>query len=98
MLDAANCSRLGENFKDKKLLIVPEVFWDYCNEDVMVMERMNGTPISHVEKLRKKKIDIKALARNGVEIFFTQVFRDSFFHADMHPGNIQVADDGRYIA
>ena len=62
------------------------------------MERMNGTPISHVEKLRKKKIDIKALARNGVEIFFTQVFRDSFFHADMHPGNIQVADDGRYIA
>ena len=98
MLDAANCSRLGENFKDKKLLIVPEVYWDFCNEDVMVMERMYGTPISHVEALRKKKIDIKELARNGVEIFFTQVFRDSFFHADMHPGNIQVADDGRYIA
>ena len=98
MLDAANCSRLGENFKDKKLLIVPEVYWDYCNENVMVMERMYGTPISHVEILRKKKIDIKELARNGVEIFFTQVFRDSFFHADMHPGNIQVADDGRYIA
>ena len=98
MLDAANCSRLGENFKDKKLLIVPEVYWDYCNEDVMVMERMYGTPISHIEILRKKKIDIKQLARNGVEIFFTQVFRDSFFHADMHPGNIQVADDGRYIA
>ena len=88
MLDAANCSRLGENFKDKKLLIVPEVYWDFCNEDVMVMERMYGTPISHVETLRKKKIDIKELARNGVEIFFTQVFRDSFFHADMHPGNI----------
>jgi len=98
MLDAANCSRLGENFKDKKLLIVPEVYWDFCNEDVMVMERMYGTPISHIETLRKKKIDIKQLARNGVEIFFTQVFRDSFFHADMHPGNIQVADDGRYIA
>ncbi len=98
MLDAANCSRLGENFKDKKLLIVPEVYWDFCNEDVMVMERMHGTPISHVETLRKKKINIKELARNGVEIFFTQVFRDSFFHADMHPGNIQVADDGRYIA
>ncbi|MDH4407966.1 MAG: AarF/UbiB family protein, partial [Candidatus Methylopumilus sp.] len=98
MLDAANCSRLGENFKDKKLLIVPDVYWDFCNEDVMVMERMYGTPISHVEILRKKKIDIKQLARNGVEIFFTQVFRDSFFHADMHPGNIQVADDGRYIA
>ncbi len=98
MLDAANCSHLGENFKDKKLLIVPEVYWDFCNEDVMVMERMYGTPISQVETLRKKKIDIKQLARNGVEIFFTQVFRDSFFHADMHPGNIQVADDGRYIA
>ena len=98
MLDAANCSRLGENFKDKKLLIVPEVYWDFCNEDVMVMERMYGTPISHVETLRKKKIDIKQLARNGVEIFFTQVFRDSFFHADMHPGNIQVSDDGHYIA
>jgi ubiquinone biosynthesis protein len=98
MLDAANCSRLGENFKDKKLLIVPEVYWDFCNEDVMVMERMYGAPISHIETLRKKKIDIKQLARNGVEIFFTQVFRDSFFHADMHPGNIQVADDGRYIA
>lgn len=98
MLDAANCSHLGENFKDKKLLLVPEVYWDFCNEDVMVMERMYGTPISQVETLRKKKIDIKQLARNGVEIFFTQVFRDSFFHADMHPGNIQVADDGRYIA
>ena len=98
MLDAANCSHLGENFKDKKLLIVPEVYWDFCNENVMVMERMYGTPISHVETLRKKKINIKELARNGVEIFFTQVFRDSFFHADMHPGNIQVADDGRYIA
>jgi ubiquinone biosynthesis protein len=98
MLDTANCSRLGENFKDKKLLIVPEVYWDFCNEDVMVMERMYGTPISQVEMLRKKKINIKELARNGVEIFFTQVFRDSFFHADMHPGNIQVADDGRYIA
>ena len=98
LLEAAHCSHLGENFKDKKLLIVPEVYWDFCNEKVMVMERMSGTPVSNVNKLRENKVDIPKLARDGVEIFFTQVFRDGFFHADMHPGNIQVADDGRYIA
>jgi ubiquinone biosynthesis protein len=64
----------------------------------MVMERMVGTPISQVDKLREQGVDIPKLARDGVEIFFTQVFRDGFFHADMHPGNILVADDGRYIA
>mgnify|MGYP001210950754 FL=1 len=98
LLEAAHCSHLGENFKDKKLLIVPEVFWDYCNEKVMVMERMSGTPISDIKTLRKNKVDIPKLAKDGVEIFFTQVFRDGFFHADMHPGNLQVAKDGRYIA
>tara|TARA_B110000014_G_C20125670_1_gene599389 strand:- start:4555 stop:6084 length:1530 start_codon:yes stop_codon:yes gene_type:complete len=98
LLEAAHCSHLGENFKDKKLLIVPEVYWDYCNEKVMVMERMSGTPISNIEKIIKNKINIPKLAKDGVEIFFTQVFRDGFFHADMHPGNIQVAKDGRYIA
>jgi len=98
MLEAANCSQLGRNFPDGRLLLVPEVYWDWCREQVMVMERMNGTPISQVAHLRKKGIDIPKLARDGVEIFFTQVFRDGFFHADMHPGNIQVADDGRYIA
>jgi len=98
LLEAAHCSHLGENFKDKKLLIVPEVYWDFCNEKVMVMERMYGTPISKVNELIKKRIDIPKLAKDGVEIFFTQVFRDGFFHADMHPGNIQVANDGRYIA
>ena len=98
LLEAAHCSHLGENFKDKKLLIVPEVYWDFCNEKVMVMERMSGTPISKVDKLIKNKINISKLAKDGVEIFFTQVFRDGFFHADMHPGNIQVANDGRYIA
>ena len=98
LLEAAHCSHLGENFKDKKLLIVPEVYWDFCNEKVMVMERMSGTAVSKVDELRKNKIDIPKLAKDGVEIFFTQVFRDGFFHADMHPGNIQVADDGRYIA
>jgi|TARA_B110000037_G_scaffold221469_1_gene292630 ubiquinone biosynthesis protein len=98
LLEAAHCSHLGENFKNKKLLIVPEVYWDFCNEKVMVMERMSGTPISKVDLLKKNKVDIPKLAKDGVEIFFTQVFRDGFFHADMHPGNIQVADDGRYIA
>lgn len=98
LLEAAHCSHLYENFSDKKLLIVPEVYWDFCYENIMVMERMDGIPISNINELRKQKIDIPKLAKNGVEIFFTQVFRDGFFHADMHPGNIQVAKDGRYVA
>ncbi|MGB4810954.1 MAG: ubiquinone biosynthesis regulatory protein kinase UbiB [Methylophilaceae bacterium] len=96
-LEAANCTRLAGNFKDKRLLI-PEVYWDWCRKEVMVMQRMNGTPVSKIDVLRDKGISIEKLAHDGVEIFFTQVFRDGFFHADMHPGNIQVADDGRYIA
>ncbi len=96
-LEAANCSQLARNFPDKQLLI-PEVYWDWCRPQVMVMQRMHGTPISQQDKLLAKGIDISKLAHDGVEIFFTQVFRDGFFHADMHPGNIQVADDGRYIA
>ncbi len=96
-LEAANCSQLARNFPDKRLLI-PEVYWDYCRKEVMTMQRMHGTPVSQIEVLRTKGIDITKLAHDGVEIFFTQVFRDGFFHADMHPGNIQVADDGRYIA
>lgn len=97
MVEAANASQLRRNFADRRLLIIPEVFWDYCDTQVMVMERMNGIPISQVDQLRALNIDIPKLARDGVEIFFTQVFRDGFFHADMHPGNIQVAHDGRYI-
>jgi ubiquinone biosynthesis protein len=96
-LEAANCTRLSKNFPDKSLLI-PDVYWDWCRQQVMVMQRMTGTPISQIALLRAKNIDISKLARDGVQIFFTQVFRDGFFHADMHPGNIQVADDGRYIA
>ena len=96
-LEAANCSQLSRNFPDKRLLI-PEVYWDYCRKEIMTMQRMHGTPVSQVETLRAKGINITKLAHDGVEIFFTQVFRDGFFHADMHPGNIQVADDGRYIA
>ncbi len=97
-LEAANCSLLGRNFADKSMLIVPEVHWDWCRKEVMVMQRMHGTPISQREVLAAKGVNIPKLARDGVEIFFTQVFRDGFFHADMHPGNIQIADDGKYIA
>ena len=102
MREAANCSQLRRNFANSTLLLVPEVYWDWCTQNVMVMERMHGTPISQTEALRAKGVDIPALARAGVEIFFTQVFRDGFFHADMHPGNIFVSTEGetkgRYIA
>jgi ubiquinone biosynthesis protein len=96
--EAANASLLRRNFAESPLLAVPAVHWEYCSRRVMVMERMRGTPISQVDILRRKGIDIPALSRAGVEIFFTQVFRDGYFHADMHPGNILVADDGKYIA
>jgi ubiquinone biosynthesis protein len=105
-LEAANCSQLARNFaqndKIRAKLLIPDVYWDYCRKDVMTMQRMYGTPISQIDVLRAKNIDITKLAHDGVEIFFTQVFRDGFFHADMHPGNIQVADEGpdkgKYIA
>jgi ubiquinone biosynthesis protein len=96
--EAANASQLRRNFERSPLLLVPEVYWDYCAEDVMVMERMRGTPVNQVTALQEQGIDIPRLARAGVEIFFTQVFRDGFFHADMHPGNILVSPQGRYIA
>ena len=98
MREAANASQLRRNFTDSTLLLVPEIHWDFCTSTVMVMERMKGTPISQVDKLRAEGIDLSKLSASGVEIFFTQVFRDGFFHADMHPGNIFVAADGRYIA
>ncbi len=98
MREAANASQLGRNFQNSPLLLVPEVYWDYCSTGVMVMQRMHGTPVSHVNKLREQGVDIPKLARAGVEIFFTQVFRDGFFHADMHPGNIFVTSEGQYIA
>jgi ubiquinone biosynthesis protein len=104
--EAANCSQLRRNFSDEgprsKLLWVPEVMWDYCANNVFTMERMYGLPVSQIERLRDLGVDIPKLARTGVEIFFTQVFDDGFFHADMHPGNIYVSDRpdtlGRYIA
>jgi len=100
--EAANCSQLRRNFEHSSVLLVPAVYWDYCGTEVMVMERMSGIPIGQVDRLREADIDIPRLARTGVEVFFTQVFRDGYFHADMHPGNIFVAIDpanhGRYIA
>ncbi|MHB1213873.1 MAG: ubiquinone biosynthesis regulatory protein kinase UbiB [Thiobacillus sp.] len=99
MREAANCSQLRRNFKDSPLLLVPAVYWDYCDHDVMVMDRMEGIPVSRIERLRESGVDIPKLAATGVEIFFTQVFRDGFFHADMHPGNILVrAGSEQYIA
>jgi ubiquinone biosynthesis protein len=96
--EASNASQLRRNFENSPLLLVPRVYWDYCSSEVMVMERMRGTPVSQVDALRAQGVDIPRLARAGVEIFFSQVFRDSFFHADMHPGNILVAPGGEYIA
>jgi ubiquinone biosynthesis protein len=100
--EAANASQLARNFAGSPLLLVPEVHWDYCATRVMVMERMHGLPISQKKLLQEQGVDIPALAKAGVEIFFTQVFRDGFFHADMHPGNILVSTSGetkgRYVA
>ena len=90
MREAANASQLKRNFQGSDLLYVPEIYWDYCRINVMVMERIHGVPISDMERLRAAGTDIAMLAENGVRIFFTQVFRHNFFHADMHPGNIFV--------
>lgn len=104
--EASNCSQLRRNFGIESgrnnLLMVPEVVWEYTVTSVFTMERMFGIPISQTDRLEAAGVDIKALARTGVEIFFTQIFTDGFFHADMHPGNIYVSDApatlGRYIA
>ena len=100
--EAANAAQLRRNMQAQGICLVPEMVWDFCTSSVIVMERMNGVPISQVQRLRDAGVDIQRLARDGVMIFFTQVFRDGFFHADMHPGNIQVSIEpetfGRYIA
>ena len=88
--EAANAARLKKNFSKSEMLYVPEIYWDYCRTNILVQERIYGTPIRDIDTLKKQKTNIKALAENGVEIFFTQVFRHNFFHADMHPGNIFV--------
>ena len=100
--EASSAAQLRRNMAGLDLVLIPEMFWDYCATEVIVMERMTGVPINQIERLRAAGIDLPKLARDGVTIFFTQVFRDGFFHADMHPGNIQVslAPDtfGRYIS
>lgn len=102
MHEAANASQLRRNFIHSDLLYVPLVYWDFARTRVLVMERIDGIPISDIAVLKKYGVDMKRLAEKGVEIFFTQVFRDGFFHADMHPGNIFVAKDDpvnpRYLA
>jgi ubiquinone biosynthesis protein len=100
--EAANAAQLKRQFEGTSLLLIPEMVWELTTDNVLTMQRMSGVPISQVERLRAAGVDIKQLARDGVTIFFTQVFRNGFFHADMHPGNIMVsvAPDsfGRYIA
>jgi ubiquinone biosynthesis protein len=100
--EAANATQLRRNMMGLNLVLIPEMVWELCKPTVIVMERMQGAPIGQIERIRAAGVDFKKLARDGVTIFFTQVFRDGFFHADMHPGNIQVSLDpktfGRYIA
>lgn len=99
--EAANATQLKRNFENSPLLYIPSIYWDYCHEHILVMERIHGIPVSDIVRLKEHHIDIKKLADRGVEIFFTQVFRDCFFHADMHPGNIFVSyehpHDPQYI-
>ena len=100
--EASSAAQLRRNMAGLDLVLIPEMYWDFCTTDVIVMERMVGIPISQVARLREAGVDIPKLARDGVTLFFTQVFRDGFFHGDMHPGNIQVSVDpatfGRYIS
>lgn len=100
--ESANASQLRRNFHHSSLLYVPEIYWNYCRADVLVIERIYGIPVHNITALKNAGINMKKLAERGIELFFTQVFRDSFFHADMHPGNIFVALDNpqqpKYIA
>lgn len=91
--EAANASQLRRNFEDSEDLYVPQIYWDQCRVNVMVMERIHGIAISDIEQLKNHNVDMKKLSERGVNIFFTQVFQHNFFHADMHPGNIFVSYD-----
>jgi ubiquinone biosynthesis protein len=93
MREGGNAAQLRRNFQDSDMLYVPEIYWDFCRPEILVQERVYGIPISDMEALRAAGTNIQALAENGVEIFFSQVFRHNFFHADMHPGNIFVIVD-----
>ncbi len=96
--EAANASQLRRNWDNSPILFVPQIYWDLTRLNVMVIERIYGTQVSDVESLKAQGISLERLGALGVEIFFTQVFRDNFFHADMHPGNIFVSPEGQYIA
>ena len=98
MREAANASQLRANFADAELIYVPQVYWEHTRRNVMVLERIRGIPIREVARLKAAGMDMKKLAHDGVEIFFTQAFRHGFFHADMHPGNIFVSETGQYRA
>lgn len=96
--EAASATQLRRNFADSDILYIPEVYWPLTRKSVMVMERIYGTPVGDIETLRAKNVDLVKLSEDGVTIFFTQVFKHNFFHADMHPGNIFVSDEEKYIA
>jgi ubiquinone biosynthesis protein len=102
MREAANAAQLRRNFPGSPQIYVPRVYWDYCRPQIMVMERIHGIPVNDMDRLRRHGVNFAKLGANGVEIFFTQVFRDNFFHADMHPGNIFVEvtdpENPRYAA
>ncbi|MEJ2687639.1 MAG: AarF/UbiB family protein, partial [Gammaproteobacteria bacterium] len=98
MREAANASQLRRNFLNSETLYVPEIYWDLTRKNVLVMERISGTPVGDTAALRRQGLSMKLLGERGVELFFTQVFKYNFFHADMHPGNIFVEPNGRYIA
>jgi ubiquinone biosynthesis protein len=98
MREAASAAQIRRNFAGTGMLYVPEVHWPYCRRNVMVMERISGIPVGNIAAIRAAGIDMETLASRGVEIFFTQVFRHNFFHADMHPGNIFVSPAGQYMA
>jgi len=96
--EAANAAKLRRNFENSELIYIPEIHWPLTRQKVMVMERIHGIPVGEIEQLKVGGANFKVLAERGVEIFFTQVFRDNFFHADMHPGNIFVDLPDKYIA
>ncbi len=96
--EAANASEIRRHFENSEMLYIPKIYWDYTRQNIMVMEKVGGIPVGDVARLKREGVDLKVLAYRGVEIFFTQVFRDNFFHADMHPGNIFVGPNNQYIA
>ena len=92
MREGANASQLRRNFANSKILYIPKIYWEHCRNNILIIERIHGIPIHHIESLKRAGVNMKKLALCGIEIFFTQIFRDSFFHADLHPGNIFISD------